>query len=89
MNPHRIAPRSGVAFRLEEGETLTVVDPQGGQVSDCLLLMQTMCGKSSRMGALSITRRPSPLGKVIAYGQTGPNPCSKLSRTRSGGTIFC
>lgn len=36
MNPHRIAPRSGVAFRLEEGETLTVVDPQGGQVSDLL-----------------------------------------------------
>lgn len=36
MNPNRIAPRSGVAFRLEEGETLTVVDPQGGQVSDLL-----------------------------------------------------
>ena len=36
MNPKRIAPRSGVAFRLEEGETLTVVDPQGGQVSDLL-----------------------------------------------------
>lgn len=36
MNPDRIAPRSGVAFRLEEGETLTVVDPQGGQVSDLL-----------------------------------------------------
>lgn len=36
MIPNRIAPRSGVAFRLEEGETLTVVDPQGGQVSDLL-----------------------------------------------------
>ena len=36
MNPNRIAPRSGVAFRLEEGETLTVVDPQGGQGSDLL-----------------------------------------------------
>lgn len=36
MNPNRIAPRSGLAFRLEEGETLTVVDPQGGQVSDLL-----------------------------------------------------
>lgn len=29
-----IAPRSGTAFRLEQGRTLTVIDPQGSQVSD-------------------------------------------------------
>lgn len=30
----RIPPRSGVAFRLSEGARLTVIDPEGGQVSD-------------------------------------------------------
>jgi uncharacterized protein len=30
----RIAPRSGVAFTLAAGEMLTVIDPQGMQVSD-------------------------------------------------------
>ena len=30
----RIPPRSGVAFRLPEGARLTVIDPDGGQVSD-------------------------------------------------------
>jgi uncharacterized protein YcgI (DUF1989 family) len=31
-----IAPRSGVAFRLRQGETLRVIDPLGVQVSDLL-----------------------------------------------------
>lgn len=30
----RIAPRSGTAIELEAGDTLTVIDPDGGQVSD-------------------------------------------------------
>lgn len=30
----RIEPRSGTAFRLAEGQELTVIDPLGGQVSD-------------------------------------------------------
>jgi hypothetical protein len=30
----RIAPRSGVAFPLAAGEELTIIDPEGGQVSD-------------------------------------------------------
>lgn len=29
-----IAPRTGTAFRLAEGQILTVIDPQGSQVSD-------------------------------------------------------
>jgi uncharacterized protein YcgI (DUF1989 family) len=33
---HEIAPRSGVAFRLAKGQRLTVIDPQGEQVSDLL-----------------------------------------------------
>lgn len=35
----RIAPRSGVAFRLREGDILRVTDPEGGQVSDLLAFM--------------------------------------------------
>jgi uncharacterized protein YcgI (DUF1989 family) len=31
-----IAPRSGQAFRLSEGQRLTVIDPQGSQVADLL-----------------------------------------------------
>lgn len=32
----RIAPRCGTAFRLAAGQTLTVIDPMGGQVADLL-----------------------------------------------------
>lgn len=32
----RIPPRSGTAFRLQAGATLTVIDPQGSQVADLL-----------------------------------------------------
>lgn len=32
----RIAPRSGVAFTLDRGQRLTVIDPQGEQVADLL-----------------------------------------------------
>lgn len=31
-----IQPRSGVAFALERGQTLAVIDPEGGQVADLL-----------------------------------------------------
>ena len=31
---HRIAPRSGIAVELSQGDVLKVVDPEGGQVSD-------------------------------------------------------
>ena len=34
--PHRIAPRSGVAFELARGQMLTVIDPTGEQVADLL-----------------------------------------------------
>ncbi len=37
MSPsHEIAPRSGVAFTLQQGQSLTVIDPQGEQVADLL-----------------------------------------------------
>ena len=34
--PHEIAPRSGVAFTLNKGQFLQVIDPQGEQVADLL-----------------------------------------------------
>ncbi|MEH3148585.1 MAG: urea carboxylase-associated family protein [Methylobacterium frigidaeris] len=34
--PHEIAPRSGVAFTLDRGDRLTVIDPCGEQVADLL-----------------------------------------------------
>lgn len=33
---HTIAPRSGTAFRVARGQTLTVIDPEGRQVADLL-----------------------------------------------------
>ncbi len=33
---HEITPRSGVAFTLDKGQKLTVIDPQGEQVADLL-----------------------------------------------------
>ena len=34
--PLEIAPRTGVAFRLEKGRTLRIIDPEGEQVADLL-----------------------------------------------------
>lgn len=36
MSVETIAPRSGVAFRLDAGQRLTVIDPMGVQVADLL-----------------------------------------------------
>ncbi len=33
---HTIPPRSGAGFRLDRGQTLTVIDPEGRQVADLL-----------------------------------------------------
>ena len=33
---HRIPPRTGTAFHLDKGDVLTVIDPEGEQVSDLL-----------------------------------------------------
>jgi len=34
--PHEIPPRSGVAFAIDQGQRLTVIDPLGEQVADLL-----------------------------------------------------
>ncbi len=40
-----IAPRSGVAFELLRGQTLTVIDPQGEQVADLLAFCRDDLGE--------------------------------------------
>jgi uncharacterized protein len=41
MNKYEIAPRSGVAFTLNKGDLLTVIDPRGEQVADLVAYSQT------------------------------------------------
>ncbi|MBJ3783736.1 DUF1989 domain-containing protein [Devosia sediminis] len=38
---HEISPRSGVAFLLDAGQELTVIDPRGGQVADLLAISRS------------------------------------------------
>ncbi len=41
MNQQQIEPRSGVAFTLNKGDLLTVIDPEGEQVADLVAYSQT------------------------------------------------
>lgn len=50
MNPVRIAPRSGTAFRLSRGQRLTVIDPQGMQVADLLAFAADDVGEAISNG---------------------------------------
>lgn len=43
--PHRIEPRSGVAFELPKGALLTVTDPTGEQVADLLAFRKDDVGE--------------------------------------------
>jgi uncharacterized protein YcgI (DUF1989 family) len=45
-----IAPRSGVAFALDKGQRLAVIDPQGGQVADLLAFNRTDVGEALSSG---------------------------------------
>lgn len=47
---HEIAPRSGVAFTLDAGQRLAVIDPQGGQVADLLAYSRANIGESLSAG---------------------------------------
>lgn len=44
-NHHRIAPRSGVAFELNQGDQLTVIDVEGQQVADLLAFARDDIGE--------------------------------------------
>ena len=47
---HDIAPRSGVAFTLEVGQRLAVIDPEGGQVADLLAFARDDIGEALSAG---------------------------------------
>lgn len=47
---HRIAPQSGTALRLHAGQTLTVVDPMGGQVADLFAISSADTGETMSSG---------------------------------------
>ena len=47
---HEIAPRSGVAFTLDAGQRLSVIDPQGGQVADLLAYNRADVGEALSAG---------------------------------------
>ena len=48
--PHEIAPRSGVAFTIDRGQRLTVIDPQGEQVADLLAFNRADVGEAISSG---------------------------------------
>jgi len=45
VTPTRIAPRSGVAFEVQAGQRLTVIDPEGTQVADLLAFNRADIGE--------------------------------------------
>ena len=47
---HEIAPRSGAGFELAAGRTLTVIDPEGGQVADLLAFACADIGEALSSG---------------------------------------
>ncbi len=47
---HEIAPRSGVAFTVDAGQRLTVIDPHGGQVADLLAYNRGDVGEALSAG---------------------------------------
>jgi uncharacterized protein YcgI (DUF1989 family) len=50
MTVNRIAPRSGTAFKLAKGSLLTVIDPQGEQVSDLVAFSAADIGEAISSG---------------------------------------
>ncbi len=48
--PHEIPPRSGVAFTLDKGQRLTVIDPRGEQVADLLAFARDDVGEAISSG---------------------------------------
>ena len=47
---HEIPPRSGVAFTLDKGQRLTVIDPKGEQVADLLAFARDDVGEAISSG---------------------------------------
>ena len=52
MSNLEIRPRSGVAFTMNKGDLLTVIDPQGEQVAD-LVARHTLQRSNLRLGLMA------------------------------------
>ena len=63
---NRIPPRSGTAFRMTAGQSLTVIDPEGGQVADLVAFDAEDGGaEGGRAGGAFLSN-----GRTIDYSET-------------------
>ena len=60
---HRLKPQTGIAFELEKGQTLRVIDPEGEQVSDVVAFASAGLGRANTSEWLSS-------GRTIDYTNT-------------------
>ena len=60
---HRLEPQAGIAFELEKGQTLRVIDPEGEQVSDVVAFASAGPGRANASEWLSS-------GRTIDYTNT-------------------
>ncbi len=60
---HRLEPQAGIAFELEKGQTLRVIDPEGEQVSDVVAFASAGLGRANASEWLSS-------GRTIDYTNT-------------------
>ncbi len=60
---HRLEPQTGIAFELEKGQTLRVIDPEGEQVSDVVAFASVRPGRANASEWLSS-------GRTIDYTNT-------------------
>jgi uncharacterized protein len=60
---HRLEPQTGIAFELEKGQTLRVIDPEGEQVSDLVAFASAGPGRANASEWLSS-------GRTIDYTNT-------------------
>jgi uncharacterized protein len=50
---HRLGPQTGIAFELEKGQTLRIIDPEGEQVSDVVAFASARPGRANASEWLS------------------------------------
>jgi uncharacterized protein YcgI (DUF1989 family) len=84
----RIAPRSGVAFRLREGEVLRVTDPEGGQVADLLAFMAGDVGEALSNGRTFDYEETIRLGTGNRLWSNRSNPMLEIVADTAGAHDF-
>ena len=84
----RIAPRSGVAFELREGEVLWVTDPEGGQVADLLAFRAGDVGEVVSNGRTFDYEETIRLGCGNRLWSNRSNPMLEIVHDTAGGHDF-